>query len=107
MTTTPGREYDPAWAYEDWRKTRIHGTTRNTNHHRQTWHAAIRWHQNTLNKWDQLTEAEAIHQLRLGPTSTFYALFADDPRVVVDCPNDGRVTVDAQGVCDRCLHDFT
>lgn len=59
-------------------------------------------------EWDDLTVAEAIEELRLGDQSRYFPDFADDPCIPVDCPNDGRVTVNAEGFCQwGCGYDFT
>lgn len=75
--------------------------------HRTGFKAALLYAYNTLLMWDSLTEGEAITELRKGTGSLFYPLFKDDPRVWVDCPRDGRVTVSKEGTCDRCLFDFS
>lgn len=59
-------------------------------------------------EWTDLTVAEAIEELRLGDQSRYFRDFEDDPCILVDCPNDGRVTVTAEGFCQwGCGYDFT
>jgi hypothetical protein len=75
--------------------------------HRRGWWDAVEWVLQTQLGWDSLTEGEAIEELRKGGASLYHPLFKDDPRVWVDCPRDGRTVVDATGICDHCLYDFT
>lgn len=75
--------------------------------HRVAWWQAVEWVLQTQLGWDALTEAEAITELRKGTGSLFYPLFSTDPRIWVDCPRDGRITVSKEGTCDRCLLDFS
>ena len=81
------------------------GVSYKQGHRRGFWDGALYVLQ-TQAMWDSLTEAEAITELRKGTGSIYYPLFHDDPRVWVDCPRDGRVTVDKTGLCDHCLYDF-
>jgi hypothetical protein len=96
---------DIAWAFEDWKTTKsyaFYGPAVRT-----AFTAGAEWVLARLAEWDQLTEAEAIEELRRGDRSVFHPLFKHDPRVWVDCPRDGRITVGPEGTCDRCLFDFT
>lgn len=98
------RATNPTEAHHEWWKnTGGHGTGRWSQ---LAFLAGVRWVIATQQKWDGLTEAEAIHELRLGEESVFYPLFADDAKIIADCPRDGRTPVDASGICDHCLYDF-
>lgn len=74
--------------------------------YRAGWREGIEWMQRTLAGWDQLPADDAISELRKGDRSVYWPLFKDDPRVWVDCPDDGRVVVGAEGLCDRCGREF-
>ncbi|MDR7189744.1 hypothetical protein J2Y46_002570 [Microbacterium sp. BE35] len=75
--------------------------------HRAGWWAAVTYILTRQAEWDELTESEAIRELRKGHGSIYFPLFKDDPRVWADCPRDGRVVVTESGICDGCLYDFT
>ena len=75
--------------------------------HRTAWWQAVEYVLTRQTQWGELTESEAITELRKGRGSIFFPLFESDPRVWVSCPRDGRVTVDSTGICDRCLYDFS
>lgn len=75
--------------------------------YRKAWWDAIEWLLNAQSRWEDITEAEAILELRKGSGSIYWPLFQDDARVRVDCPRDGMVTVDQSGICDSCLYDFS
>jgi hypothetical protein len=75
--------------------------------HRRGWWDAVEWVLAQQLEWDNLTEAEAIHELRKGQGSIYFPLFREDPRIFCDCPNHGRVAVGPEGTCDGCLFDFT
>lgn len=75
--------------------------------HRRGFWDGILWVLQQQSQWESLSEAEAIEELRKGLGSIYHPLFADDPKVWVDCPRDGRVTVTKEGTCDRCLFDFS
>lgn len=74
--------------------------------YRAGWWDAVTWVLETQAGWEGLTEAEAILELGKGAGSVYWPLFRDDPRIFADCPRDGRITVSAEGTCDRCLFDF-
>lgn len=75
--------------------------------HRCAWWGAIEWVLKTQAGWEDLTEAEAVGELRKGEGSIYYPLFKNDPRVWVDCPNDGRTVVGVEGICDSCGWEVT
>lgn len=75
--------------------------------HRTGWWQAVEWVLQTQLGWDSLTEGEAIEELRKGQGSVFWPLFREDPRVICDCPNHGRVAIGPEGTCDGCLFDFS
>jgi hypothetical protein len=75
--------------------------------HRRGFWDAVEWVLAQQLEWDNLTEGEAILELRKGQGSIYWPLFREDPRIWVDCPRDGRVTVSKEGTCDRCLFDFS
>ena len=57
--------------------------------------------------WEDLTVAEAIAELRLGPASEYSTDFEADPHVMGDCPNCGPVPVHESGFCEwGCGYDF-
>ncbi len=63
----------------------------------------------TPTAWEDLTVEEAIDELRKDAASIYHADFADDPTVMVDCPNCGPVSIDASGICTwnrDCGYDF-
>lgn len=75
--------------------------------HRTGWWQAVEYVLTLQTMWDELTEGDAILELRKGRGSIYYPLFREDARVWVDCPRDGRVTVTESGICDRCLYNFS
>ena len=74
--------------------------------HRTAWWQAVQWVLTQQLMWDDLTESEAIHELRKGSGSIYYPLFSADPKITADCPRDGRTVVDATGICDHCFYEF-
>ncbi|MGW9587464.1 hypothetical protein [Microbacterium sp. NPDC055455] len=70
--------------------------------HRRGWWDAIEWVLAQQLEWDNLTETEAIEELRKGQGSVFWPLFRDDPTVRIDCERDGPVVVTAEGYCPHC-----
>jgi hypothetical protein len=95
---------DASWAFESWKLTRSYAYYGPAV--RTAFVAGAEWVLKRQMEWPNLTEAEAIHELRLGVQSVFYPRFAADPRIFADCPRDGRVTTGADGICDHCLFDF-
>jgi hypothetical protein len=81
------------------------GVSYKTGHRRGFWDGVLYVLQQQA-LWDSLTEGEAIEELRKGGASLYHPLFKDDPRVWVDCPLDGRVTVGVEGFCDACGYVF-
>lgn len=61
----------------------------------------------TRPEWLDLTEDEAIAELRRGEESPYWEEFRDDPVVWADCPRHSQVVVRAEGICDECGYDFT
>lgn len=105
LTRWEMRATNPTEAHHEWwKKTGGHGTGRWSQ---LAFLAGVRWVIATQQRWDDLTEPEAIHELRQGQDSVFWPLFMADQRVWVDCPRDGRTVVDASGICDHCLYDFS
>lgn len=82
-----------------------YGTSYRQGHRRGFWDG-IEYVLTTLARWDSLSTGEQVTELGKGIGSIFHPLFADDPRVWGDCPQDGRVTLDRTGICDRCRFDF-
>jgi hypothetical protein len=95
---------DIAWAFEDWKTTKTYAFYGPAV--RTAFTAGAEWVLARLTEWDQLTEAEAVEELRRGDRSVFHPLFAADPKINADCPRDGRVVIDQSGICDHCLYDF-
>lgn len=87
------------------RPTRV-GTVLWSQGYRQAWWDAFHYILTQQTGWDTLTEAEAILELRKNTASIYYPQFRDDPRIWVDCPRDGRVTVGVEGFCDACGYPF-
>jgi hypothetical protein len=95
---------DASWAFESWKLTRSYAYYGPAV--RTAFVAGAEWVLKRQADWPNLTEAEAIHELRLGVQSVFYPLFADDAHVILDCPNCGRVSVGVQGTCDQCTYEW-
>ena len=75
--------------------------------HRTGWWQGVEWVLNAQTGWDGLTEYEAITELRKGSGSIYWPLFREDPVLVIECPEDGRVTIGVQGFCDACGWEVT
>lgn len=56
--------------------------------------------------WADLSGSEQVQELRLGDDSEYAAVFADDPTGIVDCPDDGPVSIDSTGLCTQCGRDL-
>jgi hypothetical protein len=82
------------------------GVSYKTGHRRGFWDGVLYVLQQQA-LWDSLTEGEAIEELRKGQGSLFWPLFRDDPKILADCPRDGKTAVGIEGLCDHCLYDFT
>jgi hypothetical protein len=74
--------------------------------YRHGWWDAVEWLLNQQARWNDITEHEAILELGKGSGSVYWPLFADDQHIIVDCPTDGRVSIDKTGICDSCGFDF-
>ena len=75
--------------------------------HRRGWWDAVQWVLDAQRGWDALDTPIQVTELGKGQASIYYPLFAHDPKVWADCPNDGRVTVGVEGTCDACLYNFS
>jgi len=56
-------------------------------------------------RWGDLTEQEALTELRKGTGSIWWPVFRNDPTIQADCPPCGRpVVVGVEGICQHCGH---
>ena len=98
------RANNPTHAHREWwTSAGGHGTGRWSQ---KAFLAGVAWVLGRQGQWESLTEREAILELRKGPNSIYYPLFADDPKILADCPRDGRTAIGESGICDHCLFDF-
>lgn len=93
------------WDY--YRKQRQNGPRPLTNMgkaQQEAFTAGVHAYRDLLNGWDALTDRDALEELRLGEGSLYQPLFADDPRLTVDCGGhcNKRITIDERGICDDC-----
>lgn len=72
----------------------------------KVWQAAVEWVKTTQLTWNDLSEEEALQELRKGEESVFYPLFHYDPTIWATCPNHGRTPISADGICQHCGYDF-
>ena len=98
---------DAAWGFEDWKGTPKRAYAYYGPAVRTAWIEACEWLIARQLDWGNLTASESIEELRKGAQSVFYPLFADDPRVVLDCPLNGRVSIGPEGYCDSCGYDWS
>src|SRR6188768_958712 len=84
------RREDEAWAAG-----RHHFGVSFKQGYRTAWWDAIEWVLNQQARWSDITEHEALRELAKGSGSIYFPFFADDPKLRVECPQDGWVTVDA------------
>lgn len=101
------RAYDPCWAWEAYKARNPRMNAYNGPVLRSVWADAVRWVLAAQMDWPALEPQQQIAELRLGERSIFFPQFADDPKVRLECPRDGYVTVGAEAICDRCLFDFS
>ena len=104
MLEYEARANNPVHAHHEWWKTAGgHGTGRWSQ---KAFLAGVAWVLGRQGEWEALTEREAILELRKGIDSIYYPIFCDDPRVIGDCPRDGRIALGPEGYCDACGYDF-
>lgn len=90
-----------------WQKHRhLYGVSFNQGH-RRAWWAAVQWLLKQQAAWDDLTESEALAELRKGSGSIYYPIFKADPTIWADCPNHGRTAITAEGICPHCAYEWT
>jgi hypothetical protein len=91
---------------EAWQAGRHHFGVSFKQGYRTAWWQAIEWVLNQQARWGDITEHEAILELRKGSGSVYFPFFADDPHIILDCPNCGRVSVGVEGYCDQCTYEW-
>lgn len=74
---------------------------------RAGWWGNLAWLLQMQLRFDTLTEAEALHELRLETASIYWPLLSDARTLRFDCPTCGhQVAISKEGICDECGYEF-
>lgn len=74
---------------------------------RKAFKLTVPWVLNTQQTLDDLTAGQLLAELRKEEKSIFWPLLCADPEFQTECPRcDKAVTVDKEGLCPACAHEF-
>lgn len=99
---------DALWdRYVNTRRNSTRPLTTYSRTQREAFNAGVQHYRELLNGWDDLTDNEALEELRAGENSLYWPAFGGDPRIWVDCPTcHKRVLISAEGYCEHCGEGF-